>query len=131
MYVTKLEKDIRCPMEYGLDILSGKWNIRVICLLGYRKRLRFSEMRQSIPNISDAALASTLKNLIQLDIVNKEIFAEIPPRSEYFLSVKGRSITPILNALCSWSAQYFDIITDNALEQCKTCTYYMTKDDNA
>lgn len=124
MYKPKNDKDIRCPMDYGLDILSGKWNVRVISLLGYKGALRFKDIRQGIPDISEAVLSATLKELTNLGIVTRVAYSEIPPRTEYFLSPKGRSVTPILNAICRWSGQFHDNIADNALEQCKTCTYY-------
>ena len=64
MYQRKLEKDIRCPLEYGLEVFGGKWNSRIICVLAAKKVLRYSEIRKEMGNITDAVLASTLKELI-------------------------------------------------------------------
>lgn len=64
MYQRKLEKDIRCPLEYGLEIFGGKWKSRIICVLAAKEVLRYSELRREMGNITDAVLASTLKELI-------------------------------------------------------------------
>ncbi len=61
MYQRKLEKDIRCPLEYGLEVFGGKWNSRIICVLAAKKVLRYSEIRKEMGNITDAVLASSLK----------------------------------------------------------------------
>lgn len=96
MYQPKLEKDIRCPLEYGLEIFGGKWKSRIICVLAEMKTLRYSELRKEMSNITDAVLASTLKELIRDKIVERKSFDEIPPHVEYSLSEKGLSVVPIL-----------------------------------
>ena len=96
MYQRKLEKDIRCPLEYGLEVFGGKWNSRIICVLAAKKVLRYSEIRKEMGNITDAVLASSLKGLIANDIVTRKSYDEIPPRVEYSLSEKGISVVPIL-----------------------------------
>ena len=58
MYKPKLEKNIRCPLEYGLDVFGGKWKSRIICVLADKKVLRYSSLRKEMINITDAVLAS-------------------------------------------------------------------------
>ena len=86
MYQRKLEKDIRCPLEYGLEMFGGKWKSRIICVLAAKEVLRYSELRREMGNITDAVLASTLKELITDDIVSRTSYDEIPPRVEYALT---------------------------------------------
>lgn len=100
MYKRKLEKDIRCPLEYGLEIFGGKWNSRIICVLAAKQTLRYSELRKEMGNITDVVLASTLKALIANGIVSRKSFDEIPPRVEYALTEKGASVVPILQSIC-------------------------------
>ena len=88
MYQPKLEKDIRCPLEYGLEIFGGKWKSRIICVLAEMKTPRYSELRKEMSNITDAVLASTLKELIRDKIVERKSFDEIPSHVEYSLSGK-------------------------------------------
>ena len=52
MYKKKLEADIRCPLEYGLDVFGGKWKSRIICVLATKGTLRYSELRHEMFNIT-------------------------------------------------------------------------------
>ena len=74
MYQRKLEKDIRCPLEYGMELFGGKWNSRIICVLAALGTLRYSELRREMGNITDAVLASTLKGLISNGIVKRKSY---------------------------------------------------------
>lgn len=123
MYKPKLEKDLRCPLEYGLDIFGGKWKSRVICVLSAKETLRYSELRKEMANITDAVLAATLKELIADEIIERRQFNEIPPRVEYSLTSKGRSVVPILQSICKWSGAYHKEDNANALLQCQKCDY--------
>lgn len=123
MYQPKLEKDIRCPLEYGLEIFGGKWNSRIICVLAEKKSLRYSQLRIQMVNISDAVLASTLKILLKNDIVKRTSFDEIPPRVEYSLTEKGLSVVPILQSICRWAGAYHREENENTLMQCQKCDY--------
>ena len=58
MYQKKMDVDIRCPLEYGLEIFGGKWDSRVICVLNEKKVLRYSEIRREMGNVTDAVLAA-------------------------------------------------------------------------
>ena len=83
MYKKKLEDDIRCPLEYGLNIFGGKWKSRIICVLATGGTLRYSEIRREMSNITDAVLAATLKELIASQIISRQAYNEIPPRVTY------------------------------------------------
>ena len=123
MYRRKLEKDIRCPLEYGLEIFGGKWNSRIICVLAAKRTLRYSELRQEMGNITDAVLSSILKELIASGMVSRKSYDEIPPRVEYSLTQKGQSVVPILKSICRWSGAFYRDETDTPMIQCKKCDY--------
>lgn len=123
MYKRKLDKDIRCPLEYGLEVFGGKWNSRIICVLAAKKILRYSELRKEIGNITDAVLASSLKELISNEIVIRKSYDEIPPHVEYFLSEKGISVVPILQNICKWSGVFYKEDNENTMIQCQKCDY--------
>lgn len=123
MYKPKLEKDIRCPLEYGLEIFGGKWKSRIICVLAEKKVMRYSTLRKEMVNITDAVLAATLKELIADEIVERMQFNEIPPRVEYSLTRKGISVVPILQSICRWSGAYHKEDSENTLLQCQKCDY--------
>lgn len=123
MYKPKLEKEIRCPLEYGLDIFGGKWNSRIICVLAEKHILRYSEIRKEMTDITDAVLATTLKNLISDNIVRREQYNEIPPKVEYSLTDKGKSVVPILQSICKWSGAYHKNESEHIMAQCQKCDY--------
>lgn len=122
-YKKKLDEDIRCPLEYGLAVFGGKWKSRIICVLSANERLRYSELRNEMYNITDAVLASTLKDLMTDGIVERRSYDEIPPRVEYYLTEKGRSVVPILQEICNWSGLFYRESTENEMSQCRKCDY--------
>ncbi len=123
MYKKKMETDIRCPLEYGLEIFGGKWDSRIICVLASKEVLRYSEIRTEMGNITDAVLAATLKNLISNQIVVRKSYDEVPPRVEYSLTDKGKSVVPILQSICRWSGVFYKEDSENTMIQCKKCDY--------
>lgn len=123
MYKPKLEKDIRCPLEYGLTVFGGKWKSRIICVLSEEGTLRYSLLRKSMTNITDAVLAATLKELIADNMIRRRQFDEIPPRVEYCLTEKGTSVVPILQSICRWSGAYHRDENGQVLEHCQKCDY--------
>ena len=123
LYQKKLEADIRCPLEYGLSLFGGKWKSRIICVLAAQETLRYSELRKEMANITDAVLATTLKELLAADILQRRSYDEIPPRVEYSLTEKGRSVVPILQSICRWAGIFYTDEAEPALPQCRRCDY--------
>ncbi len=122
-YQRKLEKDIRCPLEYGMELFGGKWNSRIICVLATLGTLRYSELRKEMGNITDAVLASTLKELIANEIVSRKSYDEIPPRVEYSLTEKGFTVVPILQSICKWAGVFYKEDNENTMIQCQRCDH--------
>ena len=123
MYQHKLERDIRCPLEYGLEVFGGKWKSRIICVLAAKQVLRYSELRSEMGNITDAVLAAALKELIRDQIVIRRSYDEVPPRVEYQLSEKGVSVVPILQSICRWAGLYQRQDYANTMAHCRQCDY--------
>ena len=123
MYQRKLEKDIRCPLEYGLEIFGGRWNSRIICVLAETGTLRYSELRKEMGNITDAVLASALKELLGNDIIERISYDEVPPHVEYLLTPKGKSVVPILQSICRWSGAFYREDHGRTMVQCQKCDY--------
>lgn len=122
-YKKKLDDDIRCPLEYGLALFGGKWKSRIICVLSAREKLRYSEIRKEMYNITDAVLAATLKELITNGIIGRRSYDEIPPRVEYSLTEKGKSVVPILQSICQWSDIFYKEDNENTMTQCQRCDH--------
>ena len=123
MYQKKMDQDIRCPLEYGLDIFGEKWKSRIICVLNEKKILRYSGIRKEMTNITNAVLAGALKELMQDGLVQRKSYDEVPPRVEYSLTEKGDSMVPILQSICVWSGIFYKNYTDHVLAQCEKCDY--------
>ncbi len=123
MYQKKLEPDIRCPLEYGLELFGGKWNSRIICVLANKGVLRYSGLREELGNITDAVLAATLKTLIANKLIVRKSYDVIPPKVEYSLTEKGASVVPILQSICKWSGIFYKEDSDNEMTQCRRCDY--------
>lgn len=96
---------------------------RIICVLSARERLRYSELRKEMYNITDAVLASTLKDLLEDGIIDRKSYDEIPPRVEYSLTQKGRSVVPILQSICQWSGVFYKEEGEHEMAQCQKCDH--------
>ena len=123
MYKHKLDKDIRCPLEYGLNVFGGKWKSRIICVLANNKNLRYSQLRRELYDISDAVLAAALKEMIEDGLVKRIQYNEIPPRVEYELTQKGESVVPILLEIAKWAGAFAKPQEMWEKEQCRNCDY--------
>ena len=123
MYQAKFEKDIRCPLEYGLAVFGGRWKSRIICVLAYQNVLRYGKLREEMTNITDAVLAQNLKELIADGMIRRVQFDEIPPRVEYSLTEKGQSVVPLLRNICQWAGAYHRKTSDLRIAPCGKCDY--------
>jgi DNA-binding HxlR family transcriptional regulator len=85
----------------AVRVLDGKWTMLVIrdLLTGTR---RFSELRDSLAGISPKTLTDRLRDLEREGVVERVMYAEIPPRVEYTLTTKGRTLQPVIDALAAW-----------------------------
>ena len=117
----KYSKDLRCPLEYGIHAISGKWKSRVMRTMKTGESLRFGELIERLPGISPVALTSALQDLADLDMVERREFDETPPHVEYSLTEKGTSLFPILEDLCKWAARYHPCITEDGSDECRSC----------
>ena len=75
-------------------------------------------------NITDAVLAATLKELIEAGIIERRSYDEIPPRVEYYLTEKGKSVVPILQSICQWSGIFYKEDSENEMAQCQKCDHH-------
>ena len=95
----------QCPMEIGLNVLSGKWTLRILWYLS-KKAVRFNELQRLLGGITTKTLTQKLKELEKHRIVERNVLPETPPRVEYSLSELGMTIQPVLKALCDWGSNY-------------------------
>lgn len=98
--------DKHCPVEAGLNILSGKWNLKILWHLS-KGTLRFNELQRLLGGITSKTLAQQLRELEEQGIVTRKVFPEVPPKVEYSLSEIGKTLHPLLSQLCDWGKTYY------------------------
>jgi len=83
-------------IETALDLLVGKWKPVILFHLMSNGTLRFSELQRAIPEITKKMLTTQLRELEYHDIVNRKVYAQVPPKVEYSIPEYGTSLTPVL-----------------------------------
>ncbi len=99
-----------CPIRNVLARIGDKWSLLVIYTLDRAPVMRFGELRRALPDISQKMLAVTLRTLEEDGFVSRTVFPEIPPRVEYALTARARSLLPHVNALLGWAADHMEAI---------------------
>ncbi|MED4072132.1 winged helix-turn-helix transcriptional regulator [Priestia endophytica] len=86
--------------------MSGKWKMLIIFHLGYKKVMRYGELKRAINGITHKMLSKQLKELEKEQLIIRQEYSQIPPKVEYFLSNKGVSLLPITEAMCNWGKKH-------------------------
>ena len=90
---------------YTLSLISGKYKMTVLYTLSEFGVVRFNEMKRYIGGVSFKTLSATLKELEADGLVHREEYPQIPPKVEYSLTERGKSLMPILDGMCEWGEQ--------------------------
>ncbi|MFN7990580.1 MAG: helix-turn-helix domain-containing protein [Candidatus Micrarchaeia archaeon] len=90
-----------CPVEATLKVLGGKWKILILFHLNGDAR-RFSEIRRSIPGITEKMLTQQLKELEADGVVSRKVYPQVPPKVEYAITKYGKTLDPVIRAMCQW-----------------------------
>lgn len=97
-----------CPkFETAFEVLGKRWTGLIIRVLLSGPK-RFKDISEMIPNMSDRMLAERFKELEAADILVRHVYPETPVRIEYELSVKGKELAPVMDALQSWADRWVD-----------------------
>ncbi len=100
-----------CPIRNILSRFGDKWSMLVIYTLDRQNRsVRFKELQREIPDISQKMLTVTLRTLEEDGYVTRTIYPEVPPRVEYALTERAKSLLPHINALIDWALKNMDAI---------------------
>lgn len=100
------EKVFNCEKELTLSIISGKWKMPIMWHLGKEGTKRFGELRSLMPGITHRMLVSQLRELEDDLIVSRVVYPVVPPKVEYSLTERGRSLMPILDSMHEWGKNY-------------------------
>jgi DNA-binding HxlR family transcriptional regulator len=93
-----------CPLEGVIDVISKKWALLIINAIGNYGSIRFNKLMEELHGISPKTLADTLKQLQNEQLLNRESFAEIPPRVEYSLTEDGQGLREAVVPILKWAA---------------------------
>lgn len=88
--------------NYTMSLIQGKYKMIILYTLMEFEVVRFNEMKRYIGDISYKTLSSTLKELEADGLVHREEYPQIPPKVEYSLTERGKTLIPILDAMCEW-----------------------------
>lgn len=102
-----------CPIRNVLSRVGDKWSMLVLFTLESNDTQRFKELQRNIPDISQKMLTATLKMLEADGLIRREVFPEVPPRVEYSLTKKGRSLLPLIDNLLSWASENMEDIIES------------------
>ncbi len=94
-----------CPLEYAMEILGGKWKIKIIWTIYTKKIIRFNSLKRELPGITDLMLSKILKILVENNIVERVQFNEIPPHVEYSLTENGKNLVESLSNIRQWVSE--------------------------
>ena len=95
---------LRGEVRNALGLLTGKWKLEILFLLGQRLH-RFGELRRAIPGITQHMLTTTLRELEKDGLVSRTAYPEVPPRVEYEMTSKARRLTPVFDAILKWAGR--------------------------
>ena len=95
----------KCPLNYAMSIIGGKWKMQIICALNNQGRLRYNELRRKLDGISNTVLASSLKELEEAGLVERNEYLEVPVRVEYCSTQKADRLMPVLEAFSQWGEE--------------------------
>lgn len=95
-----------CPVATTVQLIGNKWKLLILRNLIYSGKQRFTDFAKTIPGISKKVLTDNLRALENDELIEREVFAEVPPRVEYSLSDLGKTLKPILDAMFEWGTDY-------------------------
>ncbi|MGG5208415.1 winged helix-turn-helix transcriptional regulator [Chryseobacterium sp. MIQD13] len=110
----KLEQS--CSEIYAVNLISGRW-ILSICYCLKQGKMRFSELKNRIPNITERMLTMQLKKMEEEQLISKKMYAEVPLRAEYELTEIGIKLIPVLDELEIWGKEHKELKNDPSTKQ--------------
>ena len=114
-----------CFVEGAINTISKKWTLLIVNALGNHTTLRYSELMMELEGISPKSLADTLAELCKEGLVQKESFAEIPPRVQYSLTEDGKQLRKAIDPLLQWALNRGNRTTTQCVPKYKMATAHL------
>ncbi len=106
-----------CKAAPMLEWLGNKWTLVVLMKISEKEPVRFNELYRTLPSVSEKVLSQVLRQLAADGIIRSELFADVPPRTEYSVTDFGKTLLPHIEALINWGRDNFDTIMSNRQKQ--------------
>ncbi|NDV24742.1 helix-turn-helix domain-containing protein [Desulfovibrio sp. JC022] len=97
-----------CPVEATLEVIGGKWKGAILYHL-LEKPYRFGELKRTMQNITQHMLTKQLRELEKEGIVNRKVYAQVPPKVEYSVTEYGETLRPLIMMMRDWGQKHFDL----------------------
>src|SRR3954467_7745108 len=94
-------RPVRCPAEATLGVIAGQWKVLILYHLAGGKK-RFSRLKEELIGINQKMLIQQLREMEADGVVRRKIYAQVPPKVEYSLTPRGKSLKPVVAAMCRW-----------------------------
>ena len=108
-YQKKIPVDLDCPLRLTMSLIESKWKSCIIDELREGKPLRPSDIHKRLPEAAPRVLDIQLKEMVADGLIEKNIFPELPPRSEYKITELGLSLLPIIDSMLKWGEEHMDL----------------------
>lgn len=99
------ERQYNCEMELTIDLIGGKWKSMILWIISLRT-VRFNSLRRELHGITQKMLTQQLRELESDGLLNRKVYAEVPPKVEYTLTEQAKKLLPVLEQLCEWGKKY-------------------------
>lgn len=96
----------QCGTEATLAVIGGKWKLLILWHLQEAGVIRFNELKRGMSGITQRVLTQQLRELEADGIVQRRIYAQVPPKVEYSLTAFGKTLNPLLDSMCEWGEAY-------------------------
>ncbi len=104
-----------CPVEAAVDVVGGKWKSVILYQLS-KERRRFNELRRLIPGVTQRMLTLQLRELERDGIIHREVYKQVPPKVEYYLTPFGETLIPIIELMFKWGYDHTDKIAEARIQ---------------
>ena len=96
-----VEQQKTCPAETTLQVIGGRWKVPILWHL-FQGTLRFSQLRRALDGVTQKMLTQQLREMERDGIVSRKVYPQIPPKVEYSLTADGKTLKPVVEAMCRW-----------------------------
>jgi DNA-binding HxlR family transcriptional regulator len=105
-----------CPVEACTEVIGGKWKGKILFIL-FTGTMRFGELRKLLPDTTQRMLTMQLRELESDGVINRKVYAEVPPKVEYSISEAGKSLKPIIDSMGYWGNEFLSRLPESKLNQ--------------